>query len=214
MAGQNVYKGSNSNGVRSLSLPKWRESFVVSVGKPKKGVIYPSTLDYVPSRPTYVKTGQKDSKSPVLTTLPPTTTAPEVTTTTPEPTTTTTAPTTPVPPPPPTTTKARAAAHKVRDAGSSHPYLAHVSATSSRQSQGAQGKSPSQVFRGSSYPNRYPQRASAGLRRPEAGSAIRRQPSSPVGPAFNTAPPERTLTMSQSNSGESLQPLSRSPQPK
>ena len=30
MAGQNVYKGSNSNGVRSLSLPKWRESFVVS----------------------------------------------------------------------------------------------------------------------------------------------------------------------------------------
>lgn len=30
MAGQNLYKGSNSNGVRSLSLPKWRESFVVS----------------------------------------------------------------------------------------------------------------------------------------------------------------------------------------
>lgn len=30
MAGQNIYKGSNSNGVRSLSLPKWRESFVVT----------------------------------------------------------------------------------------------------------------------------------------------------------------------------------------
>lgn len=30
MAGQNIYKGSNSYGVRSLSLPKWRESFVVS----------------------------------------------------------------------------------------------------------------------------------------------------------------------------------------
>lgn len=30
MAGQSIYKGSNSNGVRSLSLPKWRESFVVS----------------------------------------------------------------------------------------------------------------------------------------------------------------------------------------
>lgn len=30
MAGQNEYKGSNANGVRSLSLPKWRESFVVS----------------------------------------------------------------------------------------------------------------------------------------------------------------------------------------
>ncbi|KAM8859438.1 vitrin isoform 9-T9 [Spinachia spinachia] len=130
MAGQNIYKGSNSNGVRSLSLPKWRESFVVSVGKPKKGVIYPSTLDYVPSRPTYVK--------PTLAT---TTTPEPTTTTTPEPTTTTQAPTTTTTPPPPTTTRPRAAVHKVRDAG-------------------------------------------PGLRRPEAGSPIRRQPSSPVGPAF------------------------------
>ncbi|XP_023183536.1 vitrin isoform X5 [Xiphophorus maculatus] len=141
MAGQNVYKGSNANGVRSLSLPKWRESFVVSVGKPKKGVIYPSTLDYAPSRPTYVKTGPKDTRLAAFTTLPPTI-APEATTTTPEPTTTaapTTTTTTTMPPPPPTTTKARAAVHKIRDAG---------------------------------------------LRRPEAGSAIRRQPSSPVGPAF------------------------------
>ncbi|XP_074532577.1 vitrin isoform X6 [Halichoeres trimaculatus] len=162
MAGQNVYKGSNSYGVRSLSLPKWRESFVVSVGKPKKGVIYPSTLDYVPSRPTYVKTGHKEAKAPAVTTVLPATTAPEPTTTTPEPTTTTIATTTPAPtsttpPPPPTTTKARAAVHKVRDAG---------------------------------------------LRRPEAGSAARRQPSSPVGPAFNRvqpAPPERTSSMSQSN---------------
>ncbi|XP_008302724.1 vitrin isoform X2 [Stegastes partitus] len=201
MAGQNIYKGSNSNGVRSLSLPKWRESFAVSVGKPKKGVIYPSTLDYVPSRPTYVKTSQKEDK--LVTTALPATTAPEpTTTTTPEPTTTTTtttaAPTTTTTPTP--TTKARAAAHKVRDAGSSHPYLAHVAA--SRQSQSGHGKSPSQVFRGSSYPSRFPQRASAGLRRPEAGSAVRRQPSSPVGPVFNRvqpAPPERTPTMSQSN---------------
>ncbi|XP_071337257.1 vitrin isoform X5 [Trachinotus anak] len=171
MAGQNIYKGSNSNGVRSLSLPKWRESFVVSVGKPKKGVIYPSTLDYVPSRPTYVKTSQKEAKSPVVTTALPTTAAPEpTTTTTPEPTTTmtttttttpapttTTTTTTTTPPPPPTTAKARAAQHKVRDAG---------------------------------------------LRRPEAGSAIRRQLSSPVGPAFNRvqpAKPERTPTTSQSN---------------
>ncbi|XP_018535810.1 vitrin isoform X2 [Lates calcarifer] len=200
LAGQNVYKGSNSNGVRSLSLPKWRESFVVSVGKPKKGVIYPSTLDYVPSRPTYVKPSQKDVKPPVVTTALPTTTTPEpTTTTTPEPTTTTTTPaptttttTTTPPPPPPTTAKARAAVHKVRDAGSSHPYLASVAAASSRQSQNGQGKSPSQVFRGSAYPNRFPQRASAGLRRPETGSTIRRQPSSPVGPAFprrDWAPP-------------------------
>ncbi|KAG7230036.1 hypothetical protein INR49_009756 [Caranx melampygus] len=138
MAGQNIYKGSNSNGVRSLSLPKWRESFVVSVGKPKKGVIYPSTLDYVPSRPTYVKTSQKEAKSPVGTTVLPTTTTPEpTTTTTPEPTTTTAATTTTTlappttstaPPPPPTTAKARAALHKVRDAGSSHPYLSSVAA--------------------------------------------------------------------------------------
>ncbi|XP_063731652.1 vitrin isoform X3 [Eleginops maclovinus] len=162
MAGQNQYKGSNSHGVRSLSLPKWRESFVVSVGKPKKGVIYPSTLDYVPSRPTYVKTSQKEAKSPAVTTVLPTKTAPEpTTTTTPEPTTTTTTTTTTLAPtttpPPPTTTKPRAAVHKVRDAG---------------------------------------------LRRPEAGSAIRRPPSSPVAPAFNRvqpATPERTPTMSQSN---------------
>ncbi|XP_059214775.1 vitrin [Centropristis striata] len=208
MAGQNIYKGSNSNGVRSLSLPKWRESFVVSVGKPKKGVIYPSTLDFVPSRPTYVKTSQKEAKTPAATTVLPTTVAPEpTTTTTPEPTTTTTlatttTTTTTAPPPPPTTPKPRAAVHKVRDAGSSHPYLAAVAAAGSRQSQSAQGKNPSQVFRGGGYPNRFPQRTSAGLRRPEAGSAIRRQPSSPVGPAFNRvqpAPPERTPTMSQSN---------------
>ncbi|XP_074502672.1 vitrin isoform X11 [Sebastes fasciatus] len=188
MAGQNIYKGSNSNGVRSLSLPKWRESFVVSVGKPKKGVIYPSTLDYVPSRPTYVKTSQKEAKTPAVTTALPTTTTPEpTTTTTPEPTTTTTTTTLPptttattTPPPAPTTAKPRAAVHKVRDAGSSHPYLA------SRGSQNGQGKSPSQVIRGSGYPSRFPQRASAGLRRPEAGSVIRRQPSSPVGPVPRT----------------------------
>uniref|UniRef100_A0A3Q3VYK0 Uncharacterized protein n=1 Tax=Mola mola TaxID=94237 RepID=A0A3Q3VYK0_MOLML len=124
MAGQNAYKGSNSNGLRSLSLPKWRESFVVSVGKPKKGVIYPSTLDFVPSRPTYVKPSQKEAKTPAVTTALPTTAVPEpTTTTTPEPTTTTTTPapttttTSTTAPPPPTTTKARAAVHKVRDAG-------------------------------------------------------------------------------------------------
>ncbi|KAM4606997.1 vitrin isoform 7-T8 [Polymixia lowei] len=214
MAGQNIYKGSNSNGVRSLSLPKWRESFVVSVGKPKKGVIYPATLDYAPSRPTYVKTSQKEAKSPVVTTALPATTAPEPTTaaatTTPEPPTTTStpAPTTAIPvtttAPPPTTTKARAAVHKVRDAGSSHPYFASVAASaSSRQSQNGQGKSPSQVFRGSAYPNRFSSRVNPGLRRPEAGSTIRRQPTAPVGTAFNRvqpAPPERTQTQ---NTGQS-----------
>ncbi|KAL0983674.1 hypothetical protein UPYG_G00131150 [Umbra pygmaea] len=182
MAGQSSYKGSNSHGVRSLSLPKWRESFVVSVGKPKKGVLYPSSLDYIPSRPTYVKTGQKETKAPVVTTVQPTT--PEPTTTTPQPTTTTT--------PAPTTTtpaKPRAAAHKVRDAGSSHPYFASVAAASSkRQSQNGQGQVPNPAFRGSSYASRLPSRANTGLRRPEiAGSStIRRQPApgSPSGTAL------------------------------
>ncbi|KAM3863410.1 vitrin [Diretmus argenteus] len=205
MAGQNIYKGSNSNGVRSLSLPKWRESFVVSVGKPEKGVIYPSTLDYTPSRPTYVKTSQKEAATTAL----PATTAPEPTTTTPpEPPTTTTTPaptttttTTTTTTPPPTTTKARAAVHKVRDAGSSHPYFASMAAVSSR-SQNGQGKGPSQVFRGSAYPNRFSPRVNPGLRRPEAGSTIRRQPASPVGSAFNRvqpAPPERTPNIGQPN---------------
>ncbi|XP_024916836.1 vitrin isoform X2 [Cynoglossus semilaevis] len=207
MAGQNIYKGSNSNGVRSLSLPKWRESFVVSVGKPKKGVIYPSTLDYVPSRPTYVKTSQKDAKStPMPTTVAPeptttTTTEPPTTTTTTTqaPTTTTTTTTTTAPP---TTTKARAAVHKVRDAGSSHPYLSSVASTNSRMTQNTQGKILGQVFRGGAYPNRFPQRASAGPRRPEPGATIRRPISSPVSPVYNRvqpAQPERTPTMRESN---------------
>ncbi|XP_020776947.2 vitrin isoform X2 [Boleophthalmus pectinirostris] len=166
MAGQSIYKGSNSNGVRSLSLPKWRESFAVYVGKPKKGVIYPSTLDYVPSRPTYVKPSQKEVKTQVVSTPPPPTTPePTTTTTTPEPTTTQTtteAPTTTTAPPTTTTTKARAAVHKVRDAG---------------------------------------------LRRQETSATIRRQPSSPVGPAFNRVQPpvsDRSQATVQSNSNPSF----------
>ncbi|CAL8367156.1 unnamed protein product [Gadus morhua 'NCC'] len=201
MPGQNVYKGSNSNGLRSLSLPKWRESFVLSVGKPKKGVIYPSTLFFTPSRPTYVKTSQKETTTtmapePITTTTP----VPTTTTTTQAPTTTTTTTTTP----PSTTTKARTAIHKIRDAGSSHPYFASVAAAaSSRQTQ--TGKATSQVLRGSVYPNRFPARVNQGLRRPEAGagSTIRRQPIAPVGTAFNRVQPapaaERIPSAGQAN---------------
>ncbi|XP_076867462.1 vitrin isoform X6 [Brachyhypopomus gauderio] len=149
MAGQAEYKGSLASGVRSLSLPNWRESFTVSVGKPKKGVLYPSTLDYAPSKPTTVKTGQKEAKtlpaSTILPTMavtdPTTTTTPEPTTTTTTTTTATTTTTTTTPPTTPTTTtaKPRAAVHKVRDAG---------------------------------------------VRRPEAGTAIRRPPSPPSASAF------------------------------
>ncbi|XP_005886151.1 PREDICTED: vitrin [Myotis brandtii] len=46
VAGQSGYRASYSNGVQSLSLPRWRESFVVSEGKPQKGVTYPSALTY------------------------------------------------------------------------------------------------------------------------------------------------------------------------
>ncbi|XP_053475131.1 vitrin isoform X12 [Ictalurus furcatus] len=107
MAGQEPYKGTFANGIRSLSLPKWRESFTVSVGKPKKGVIYPATLE-----------SQKEHS-----TTSPTTPAPEPTTTTSELTTTTTTTTTTPPPTTPTTTmtttvRPRAAVHKVRDAAS------------------------------------------------------------------------------------------------
>ncbi|XP_051503411.1 vitrin-like isoform X8 [Myxocyprinus asiaticus] len=118
MDGQASYKGSFANGVRSLSLTSWRESFSVSVGKPNKGVIYPSSLEYTPSRPTIVKTASSDS------TVFPGTTAPEPTTTM-----TTTAPptitpvTTPTTTAPPTTTSAkpRVTVHKFREAGVQRP---------------------------------------------------------------------------------------------
>uniref|UniRef100_A0A8B9T4W9 Cochlin n=1 Tax=Anas platyrhynchos TaxID=8839 RepID=A0A8B9T4W9_ANAPL len=58
VAGHAGYRGSFSNGVRSLSLPRWRESFLVSEGKPRKGVTYPSTLEYSSSKSTAVKPGK------------------------------------------------------------------------------------------------------------------------------------------------------------
>ncbi|XP_041106789.1 vitrin isoform X10 [Polyodon spathula] len=58
IAGQASYRGSFSNGIRSMSLPKWRESFIVSAGKAKKGVTYPSVLELITSKPTVVRTGQ------------------------------------------------------------------------------------------------------------------------------------------------------------
>ncbi|KAM3855797.1 vitrin [Vipera latastei] len=55
VAGQSGYKGSFSNGIRSLSLPRWRESFILSEGKPKRGVQYPSVLTYSSSESTVTK---------------------------------------------------------------------------------------------------------------------------------------------------------------
>ncbi|XP_046699169.1 vitrin isoform X4 [Silurus meridionalis] len=138
MAGQAQYKGSFANGIRSLSLPNWRESFTVSVGKPKKGVIYPATLELISSKST-VQTSQKEARVLALPTALPMTAAPEPRTTTLKPTTTTTTTTTTSPPTTTrtttttTTAKLRAAVHKVRDAGRGigHPYLASVAAAAS-----------------------------------------------------------------------------------
>uniref|UniRef100_A0A2K6FPB6 Vitrin n=1 Tax=Propithecus coquereli TaxID=379532 RepID=A0A2K6FPB6_PROCO len=58
VAGQSGYKGSYSNGVQSLSLPRWRESFIVSESKPQKGVTYPSALTYSSSKSPAAKAGK------------------------------------------------------------------------------------------------------------------------------------------------------------
>uniref|UniRef100_A0A671F095 Vitrin n=1 Tax=Rhinolophus ferrumequinum TaxID=59479 RepID=A0A671F095_RHIFE len=58
VAGQSGYRGSYSNGVQSLSLPRWRESFIVSEGKPQKGVNYPSALTYSSPKSPTAKAGK------------------------------------------------------------------------------------------------------------------------------------------------------------
>ncbi|NXC32332.1 VITRN protein, partial [Campylorhamphus procurvoides] len=131
VAGHSGYRGSFSNGVRSLSLPRWRESFLVSEGKPRKGVTYPSTLEYSSSKSTAVKSGNDHVNVPTgdavrkeYQTSPVPTPATQVATTTPTPTTTTTDPSTTAPQPtttPPATRTTAAAAktrpglHRVRD---------------------------------------------------------------------------------------------------
>uniref|UniRef100_A0A8C8A500 Vitrin n=1 Tax=Otus sunia TaxID=257818 RepID=A0A8C8A500_9STRI len=136
VAGHSGYRGSFSNGVRSLSLPRWRESFLVSEGKPRKGVTYPSTLEYSSSKSTTVKSepkkpeqdlkatksadtantsekaseqgnaGHKEHQTPPVPTP-----ATQMATTTPTPTTTTTDPsTTPKPTTTPATTRTTTAA--------------------------------------------------------------------------------------------------------
>ncbi|XP_043536622.1 vitrin isoform X2 [Chiloscyllium plagiosum] len=63
------FKGTFSYGVRSLSLPRWRESFVVSGPKQQKGVTYPSILEFLPSRTSRIRTGKlKTTKTPPTTT--------------------------------------------------------------------------------------------------------------------------------------------------
>ncbi|NXG53867.1 VITRN protein, partial [Psilopogon haemacephalus] len=145
VAGHSGYRGSFSNGVRSLSLPRWRESFLVSEGKPRKGVTYPSTLEYSSSKSTVthsaavivnVPTGDTIHKqhqtSPVL--KPATqmaTTAPTPTTTMMDPSTTALKPTSTTAPTKTTTAaaaaKARSGLHRVRDIGQKNKHLSLAS---------------------------------------------------------------------------------------
>ncbi|XP_018595496.1 vitrin isoform X6 [Scleropages formosus] len=214
MAGQVPYKGSLSHGVRSLSLPKWRESFIVSVGKLNKGVMYPSTLEYTTTRPPEAAT--REFKSILATAVPPV--LPQTTTTPPEPptttvittTTSTTMPTTTPFSPSTSTAKPRAVVHKTRDAGSSHPYFASLAAAASaRQAKDSQGEGPAQAFRSSStLLSRNAPRTHPGLRRQDAGSAPRRSPGALPGPAAKSASsPRGSQQAVQSN------PTSRSGDP-
>ncbi|XP_054676840.1 vitrin isoform X2 [Grus americana] len=141
VAGHSGYRGTFSNGVRSLSLPRWRESFLVSEGKPRKGVTYPSTLEYSSSKSTAVKSEPKKPEQDLKATKradppnasektseqgdivhkeyqtsPVPTPATQMATTTPTPTTTTTDPstTTPKPTTTPATTRTPTAAAKTR----------------------------------------------------------------------------------------------------
>ncbi|NXF93506.1 VITRN protein, partial [Eubucco bourcierii] len=126
VAGHSGYRGSFSNGVRSLSLPRWRESFLVSEGKPRKGVTYPSTLEYATSKSTAVKSGKGGAVHKEHHTSPAPKPATQTATTTPTPTTTTMHPSTTalkpttIPATTKTTTvataaKARSGLHRVRD---------------------------------------------------------------------------------------------------
>ncbi|NWZ19188.1 VITRN protein, partial [Asarcornis scutulata] len=175
VAGHAGYRGSFSNGVRSLSLPRWRESFLVSEGKPRKGVTYPSTLEYSSSKSTAGDcvdfpagdTGRKvDQTSPV-----PTPTI-QLATTTPTPTSTTTDPftTTPKPTTTPATTRTMTAAAAVK----SRPGLQH--------------RVRDTAFRGpsTSTNNRNILRPSTGIQRQEPVAAFRRPAGSPAHLAMET----------------------------
>ncbi|XP_026525127.1 vitrin [Notechis scutatus] len=161
VAGQSGYKGSFSNGIRSLSLPRWRESFILSEGKPKRGVQYPSILTYSSSESTVTKgnslrKGSQTSAAPLpatqgaTRTFKPFTTTTEFVSTTPKTTTTSTtiAPMTFTKVTTVTVAKPLIAVHKVRDLGSSnvHPvYSAVAAAALSRQVQAAQGRTQNQA---------------------------------------------------------------------
>ncbi|NXJ10823.1 VITRN protein, partial [Odontophorus gujanensis] len=161
VAGHAGYRGSFSNGVRSLSLPRWRESFLVSEGKPRKGVTYPSTLEFSSSKSTAIDcvtapTGDTVRKVYQTSPVPMPTT--QMAATTPTPTTTTTDPfsTTPKPTTTPATTKTTtdsAAAkpqpglHRVRDTAFRGTSTSASNRNILRPSGGIQRQEPVATFR-------------------------------------------------------------------
>ncbi|POI33636.1 hypothetical protein CIB84_002612, partial [Bambusicola thoracicus] len=143
VAGHAGYRGSFSNGVRSLSLPRWRESFLVS--EPKKPE---QDLKVTKSAATSDTSGkaweQGDTVHKVYQTSPVPMPTTQMAATTPTPTTTTTDTfsTTPKPTTTPATTrtttdsaaaKPRPGLQRVRDTGSSsvHPAYSSVAAAAS-----------------------------------------------------------------------------------
>ncbi|KFV14095.1 Vitrin, partial [Pterocles gutturalis] len=178
VAGHSGYRGSFSNGVRSLSLPRWRESFLVSEGKPRKGVTYPSALEYSSSKSTAVKSGNHrvlvhtgDTVHKEYQTSPVPTPATQMATTTPTPTTTTTDPSTTTPKP--TTTPATTRTATVAAAAKTRPGLHRVRDI---------------AFRGTSTSasNRNILRPNTGIQRQEPVAAFRRAASSPAHLAMET----------------------------
>ncbi|NWV59606.1 VITRN protein, partial [Malurus elegans] len=160
VAGHSGYRGSFSNGVRSLSLPRWRESFLVSEGKPRKGVTYPSTLEYSSSKTTAVKSGnvsvptgyavrREYQTTPVLTpatpmattTSTPMTTTMDPSTTVPQPTTTLAATRTTA-----TAAKTRPGLHRVRDMAFRGTSTSASNRSILRHNTGAQRQEPVPTF--------------------------------------------------------------------
>ncbi|NXX85816.1 VITRN protein, partial [Urocolius indicus] len=162
VAGHSSYRGSFSNGVRSLSLPRWRESFLVSEGKPRKGVTYPSTLEYSSSKSTAVKSGNDTVNVPPgdavrkehqTSSVP--TPAAEMATTTPMPTTTMTDPsiTTSKPTTKPAATRTATAAaktrpglHRVRDIAFQGTFTSASNRNIVRPNTGIQRQEPVAAF--------------------------------------------------------------------
>ncbi|XP_015713068.1 vitrin isoform X2 [Coturnix japonica] len=214
VAGHAGYRGSFSNGVRSLSLPRWRESFLISEGKPRKGVTYPSILEFSSSKSTAVKpepkkpeqdlkvtknasmsdiprkaSEQGDTVRKVYQTSPVPMPTTQMATTTPTPTTTTTDPFSTTPKPT-TTTPATTRITTDLAAAKPRPGLHRVRDTGSSSVHPAYSSvaAAASTFRGTSTSasNRNILRPNAGIQRQEPVATFRRPAGSPAHLAMET----------------------------